>query len=574
MGISTFPAPDTGGQTNDFIVDKNGTTNTDFIFGRSFAAGGYSIAVTGSTAYDIYLLDANGSSVGYSNGTSIVASSAFETASILGLGTADTVAFTYSGPSTNATTTGQATGAGAFLTSISPSDLPQIDDTAIVSGGNFASGVEISFVSGTVTKAAKNVVVGSSTALVVTRPDDLIEDLAPYDLKAINPGITAPSSGVNVLSGTVTAGTDPSFVTTSPILGAGTGTAFSTAILVSDSEGTVVNWQITSGSLPTGLALATATGVISGTPTQAVVASFTVQITDDGGNTNSANFTLPVGAYIQSASGSAVETDTHFYYVFTSAGDVVIGNSAGAGSSVEYLVIAGGGASGGKVGTSDVRAGSGGGGAGGLLNGFLTGASDGTASITVGAGGATSTGDGGSGSNSTFGTFVTAFGGGGGGQAESGNTGVSSGNPGLPGGSGGGGASGNSVNAGETSGAGGAGTAGQGNAGGSAVNGQYGGAGGGGAAVAGSNGNGSAGVGGEGGDGSDFGAWASAIGIIYDGGYFAGGGSGGGGAGAGLGGGTSKPNSGGGGNGITSTNSASFAGQAGNSGLVVLRSAK
>lgn len=552
MGISTFPAPSgDSGLTNDFTLDKNDTTNNGFLLGRTFAAGGYSVVVTGSTAYDVYLLDEAGSAVGYTNGTSIIASAQFTQVSALGLGTADTISFTYGGPITNASTTGSFTGAGPYLTSISPSDLPQIDDTAIVAGGNFASDVEVSFISGTVTKAAKNVVVGSSTALVVTRPDDLIEDLAPYDLQAVNPGVQSPtSSGLNVLSGTVTAGTDPSFVTTSPILGAFSGTAFSTAILTSDSEGTVVNWQITAGTLPSGLSLATATGAISGTPSADGDYYFTVQITDDGGNTNSAEFNLPVGLQVSGGASTAVGGTTYVY--FTSSDDLVTKNA----STMEYLVIAGGGAGG--FAQFNFVAG-GGGGAGGLLTGTAA-PSSGTVAVTVGAGGATTSSNGSNGVDSVLAGYATATGGGGGGKSQtSANSGGSGGGGGSQGGSPGG--------------SGGAGVAGQGFAGGSGI--PDNGGGGGGASAA--------GTATYGGDGLDFGAWASAIGIIHNGGYFAGGGAGGsnnaalvaGGLGGGGAAGTlpgvaGSASSGGGGGGGPEVSGGGSAG-AGGSGLVVVR---
>jgi hypothetical protein len=404
MGISVFPEPSGAAATNDFILNKNNTTNNVFEPGRSFEAGGYSLVVTGSAAYDIYLLDSAGSSVGYTNGTSIVASGAFESISALGLGTADTVAFTYNGPSSNAGTAGTETGAGSYLTSIIPNDLPQIDDTAIVVGGNFATDVEISFTSGTTTLSAKNIVYSSSTALVVTRPDGLIEDLAPYDLVAVNPGVTPPtSSGLNLLSGTVTAGTDPSFVTTSPILGAFTATAFSSAILTSDSEGTVVDWQVTAGTVPTGVDLATATGVLSGTPTADGDYYFTVQITDDGGNTNSQEFRMPVGLIIDGGNSTVVGGTTYNY--FTASGDLEIFNVAGT-VTVEYLVIAGGGG-GGNAAAGNPAAGAG---AGGLLFGTasLTSADEGTYAMVVGAGGAANT----SGENSVWPAIATAVGGG------------------------------------------------------------------------------------------------------------------------------------------------------------------
>lgn len=559
MGISTFPAPDTGGVTNDFILNKANTTNNVFEPGRSFAAGGYAVVVTGSTAYDLYLLDSTGSSVGYTNGTSIVATDSFETIVGLGLGTADVISFTYNGPSTNASAIGNETGAGAYLTSIIPSDLPNPDDTAIVVGGNFASNVQITFTSGTVELAAKNIVYSSSTALVVTRPDALYEDDAPYDLVAVNPGVTAPSgSNANVLAGTVTAGTDPSFITTSPILGAQPNVAFSSAILASDSEGSVISWAVTAGTLPSGITLGSADGALVGTPTAGGDYTFTVQIADNAGNTNSAEFNMPVGILVSGGNSTAVGGYT--YHWFTTSGDLSINNAGTA--EVEYLVIAGGG--GGGRATSTNYAGAGGG-AGGLVYATATYPAGTTVAITIGAGGAVDA----SGTNTVYGTAgggTTAYGGGYGGNGPNGSGGS--------GGSGGG--------AVYSSGVPGAGTAGQGFAGG--------------------NGGLSSSTGG--GDGRDFGAWATAINIIYDGGYFGGGGeggqaniggvvTGGGGGGAseagntdgsgeGLGGGgrgsngfhgssAGSANSGGGGGGAKNINDVQYGASAGGSGLVVVR---
>lgn len=493
MGISQFPAPDTGGGglTNDFILDKNDTTNNTFEPGRAFEAGGYSLVVTGSTAYDIYLISEVGSAVGYSNGTSIVADTAFDTIVALGLGTADVVSFTYNGPSTNAGTAGNETGAGPYLTSITPSDLPQLDDTAIVAGGNFAGNLELSFVSGTVTLPAKNVVVGSSTAAVVTRPDGLLEDFAPYDLVAVNPGVTSPSgSNANVLVGTVTAGQDPAFVTTSPILGASPGSAFSTAIQTSDAEGSVVAYALTAGEFPAGLSLATATGIISGTVagTATGVFEFTLQITDDAGNTTSGNFEMPTDMYV-SGPNSTVIAGT--YYVWATATDDFVVEQGG--GDFEYLMIAGGGG-GGDTGTFTENAG--GGGAGGLLFGTATSVSAGTITATIGGGGAVSA----NGTDTILATIGTAFAGGAGGDRL---------DNGSNGGSGGGAGYNRSP---------GLGTAGQGNNGGDTYTSEIAGGGGG---AGGSNSQGG------GGSGRDFGAYASAISIIYDAGYFAGGGGGG-----------------------------------------------
>lgn len=543
MGISQFPAASTGGGlSNDFIIDKNNTTNSTFLLGREFDAGGYAITTSDSdSTFDIYLINTAGSSVGYTNGSSIVASGAFDSVVAYGLGTATTVQFQYRGPSSSASTSGLEVGAGPFLTSVTPADLPNIDDTTTVIGGNFSTAVAITFESGTVVLPAKNIVRTDSTALVVTRPDNLIQDNAPYNLRAVNTGITSPTgSNANLLTGTVTAGADPTFITPSLITGAGTGVAFSTSILVSDSDGTVVNWAITSGTIPPGLSLATATGAISGTPTTNGDYYFTVRITDDGQNTNSREFNLPVG-FVFSGANSTVVGGTSYYW-WTASGTAIYKNATS--KSLPYVIIAGGGP-GGRGGGGQSG---GGGGAGGLLFGTATLNGAGTAAVTVGAGGA-SAGDanavGSNGNNSIIATIGTGIGGGAGGYR---NSNISDGN-GQPGGSGGGQAS--------TGSGFGTGTPGQGFAGGASTGG------GGGAAGTGLNPNG--------GPGRDFGAWASAINIIYNAGFFSGGGAGGNTGTGGAGGGgnsnaSGSANSGGGGGASASTTQGN-----GGSGLVMVR---
>lgn len=160
------------------------------------------------------------------------------------------------------------------------------------------------------------------------------------------------------------------------------------------------------------------------------------------------------------ATGGTITTpgDGYKYHTFTSPGSFAItrGNR-----SLEYMIVAGGGAGGNGANWS-----SGGGGAGGFILGS-TSISPGTYPITIGAGGANS----GDGSPSTF-NGNTAFGGGGGGYPGS------AGGNGRPGGSGGG--------SGHT-GSGGSGISGQGNPGGINATGQNRGAGGGGAGQVGQN---------------------------------------------------------------------------------------
>jgi mono/diheme cytochrome c family protein len=64
-------------------------------------------------------------------------------------------------------------------------------------------------------------------------------------------------------------------------LPAGTvGTVYSQTLAATGGTSPYTNWVVSSGTLPAGLALAPATGVISGTPTTAATSNFTVSVTD------------------------------------------------------------------------------------------------------------------------------------------------------------------------------------------------------------------------------------------------------------------------------------------------------
>jgi hypothetical protein len=490
MAISIFPSTAAEFVSNNFVIDMNDTSNNTADTGGVKQAGPYVMSFSsGDSSFDVYLIDEDGNSVGYSNGTSISASGLFSTVVILGAATDEIVSFSYQGSINNADGEGDEPGAGAYLESITPSDLPSINDTATIIGGNFASDVEITFESGATVLSAKNIVIIDTNELLVTRPDGLVEDDAPYTLRAVNNGVPEPTgSDANLLVDEVTAGSDPTWVTTSPISLTPTNEAFSLTFEATDAEGTVVDYEVVSGTLPTGLSLERATGILSGTPTVEDTFTYTIRATDDGGNSTDKEFTQQVAVAI----GGTITTDaTHTYHTFTGAGNFELATS----KEIEYLVIGGGGFGGSKGNQSGFG---GGGGAGGLKNATVTKAA-GTYAVTVGASGSPGTG-------SSF-DDISVSGGGRGGQG-----GESAGVPtaGQSGGSGGGAGKG-PINSGR-----GSGIAGQGNDGGNVGNR---GGGGGGAVNA-----GSGGTGGNGGDGLLLQDWADATGIGN--GVFAGGGDG------------------------------------------------
>ena len=427
MAISVFPAG--GGEfiTNDFVIDMNNTDNNVIDLGRTYAAGAYEITfATEELTYDLYAVSEDGESVGYTNTSTLITSAGFTQIAILGVSTDQRITFAFTGSSTNANAEGTSVGAGAYIESISPSDLPNQDDTANVIGGNFADDVEVYFESGTVSASAKNIVRTDSTALIVTRPDVLSPAIDPYDVRVVNPGVPEPTAtGDNILSGTVTAGTTPSWVTTSPLPYAELNGVYAATVVATDADGSV-SYAVSAGTLPAGLSLNGSTGVISGTATAAGDA-FTLQATDEGGNQNTREFVIPTA---KATGGTISATGNYIVHTFTTSGDFIPAETI---TDVEYLVVAGG-AAGGSGDDTDGRYRGGGGGAGGLRS-SIDGESSGggaasenkvnvnaqTYTITVGAGGTGTDNRGNNGGASTFGNLVATVGGGGGAAGAQGN---------------------------------------------------------------------------------------------------------------------------------------------------------
>src|SRR4029077_16788726 len=83
-------------------------------------------------------------------------------------------------------------------------------------------------------------------------------------------------------------------VVTTTSLPNGTQNAAYTATLTASGGTTPYTWSIPTGTLPAGLALDSATGVISGTPTGTGTSNITVQVTDANSLTGSNSLSLTV----------------------------------------------------------------------------------------------------------------------------------------------------------------------------------------------------------------------------------------------------------------------------------------
>ena len=84
-------------------------------------------------------------------------------------------------------------------------------------------------------------------------------------------------------------------VTTAKLAGAFVGTVYKATLAASGGSGSGDTWTISAGTLPAGLTLAAATGVISGTATTAGTSTFSVSVKDSASNTATASLKLIVG---------------------------------------------------------------------------------------------------------------------------------------------------------------------------------------------------------------------------------------------------------------------------------------
>lgn len=508
--------PATG--ANDFSLNLSGT-HTSINLAQSYSSGSYSIvSASNDTTMDIYAYATDGSLVGYTNNKSFTANQRFTKLVILGGSSGDVLSFSYKTTYPTSASTSDVT-AGPYITSVSPSGMPNQNDTITITGGNFASNVTVNFTgAGYSSTAAKNVVRSSSTSLIVTRPDNFPISGAPYTVTVTNPSVANQPTGSNshihvgITAGNVPVWQTPSTVNDTFVIN----NASSLTLSATDADGgSSVTYSYISGSLPTGLSFNAETGVISGTATVLNQSTnYTVRATDSGGNSADRTFTITV-IYPTVSGGTLTADSTYYYRTFTGNGTASINGAI----TADILLIAGGGSGGASFG--------GGGGAGGVVYATSRSINTGSYPIVIGGGGnstiASNNIRGNNGIDSTA-FSLTAIGGGGGGSYESTSTA-----PGLPGGSGGGvGSSETSTNfnGGAATQSSGTGFTGYGNAGGNGFGrGGYVGAGGG--------GSGSAGGepvantrGGHGGSGlNNWSSWATVTGTGVSG-FYAGGGAG------------------------------------------------
>ena len=384
-----------GGSGTGFNV-QIGSKYSYATFTQALPAGAYTIKSSNNyTNWDVYLLGADSSLIAYTGSASISPTAAFSAIVVVNGTVNDILQFSYQTTVFSTAETTQTT-AGPFITNATPTSLPNANNTITVTGGNFASGITATFTGTDLTpRTAKGIVRNSATSIVVTRPDNMPQQYAPYTLTLGNPGIYNPTTSNSHIQTGISVGGAPAWTTSANLPSALLNVPYSVTLVATDPDaGGSISYSYVSGTLPSGVSFNASTGVISGTPTNASGTSFTytVRATDSGANTTDRTFTIP---YAQNSGGTITTDGTYWYHNFLGNGNLVLSQT-----QVADILIVGGGAGG-----SARHAG--GSGAGSMLTSTGYSLSANTYPITIGAG---STGVEGNGVVAANGAATTAFG--------------------------------------------------------------------------------------------------------------------------------------------------------------------
>lgn len=294
MGINVYPPVSSGGAISGFNLDVGSSGNTTFELSEPQPAGSYSItSQLSDSTLEFYAVASDNTLAGYTNTKALTVTKDFNKIVVYGATNNDLITFEFKETTVPSSSGDLDGGAAPFLTSISDSDLPNIDDTTIITGGNFATDVTVTF-TGTdaVVRNAKSVVRTNSTQLIVTRPDSAIQDYAPYTLTIANPGVPNSIIKAYTQSG-ILVGSDPVWSTSQALSAFTKNVPYSVTLSATDPDLSLIAYSLQSGTLPPGLTFNSQTATISGTPTDGYSKTFTIRATDQGGNITDREFTLP-----------------------------------------------------------------------------------------------------------------------------------------------------------------------------------------------------------------------------------------------------------------------------------------
>ena len=225
------------------------------------------------------------------------------------------------------------------VTSVNNNNITQAQIDAnfdlVITGENFATGDTVEFVANDNTVyTSPTVTVNSATQITARVNTNIDASKEPFTVKVSN---TGGLSGQ--LNNAFNINASPAFTTASGSLGTVIEDVAVTATLnagATDPEGSSVTHSISTGSLPTGLSIASATGLITGTPnvndsyaSAGVTHNFTVSATD-GTNTSTRAFSIlrkfadgsSQAAFATSASAikTLTSTTTDGYYWIQASG--------------------------------------------------------------------------------------------------------------------------------------------------------------------------------------------------------------------------------------------------------------
>ena len=224
------------------------------------------------------------------------------------------------------------------ITTISPTVFNgEIGESFTINGAFFDSATTVYFIGsdGTVYPSA-TVQYNGPTQVTATNATNLPVANEPFKIRVINGAGLQAESNAGIDAGTV-----PAFSTSSGniLTTSRWDQAVSTTLEASDAENPISSYSVVQGSLPTGYSLNPSTGVISGTgqdgPTTSY--SFTVEVTDSAGNTNTRQFSIQVNnsppVWNSPASGSTLT------FTDTVNGSVSLSATDPEGSPVSYSSI-------------------------------------------------------------------------------------------------------------------------------------------------------------------------------------------------------------------------------------------
>lgn len=215
--------------------------------------------------------------------------------------------------------------------------------SASVAATGVAGASTYSIVSGSL-PASGNLVLNTSTGAITGTPHAADEGTSTFQVKVVDAfGDTVTSGSLSIVIAA------PGPITLAPTLSnptATAGTAYSGSVAAGTPGGvTPLTYAITAGSLPTGLQFNTSTGAITGTTTAAGTYNFTVQLSDNFGDTPaSQGYTLTVQSAAASklaiSPGTLTPTVGSAFYVFVTLEDQY-GNTVTSGTDTIQLTASG-----------------------------------------------------------------------------------------------------------------------------------------------------------------------------------------------------------------------------------------